>query len=59
MLKVNISKLISKPKNRGELIEAAKLAWQEISADVFKNLSDSMPRRMKMLVDADRGSIKY
>lgn len=42
-----------------ELWEKVQDAWQKIPADVCKNLVDSMPRRIKAVIDAKGGYTKY
>ena len=48
------------PSNISALIEAIKLVWIRKIPDKFcKNLIESMPRRMKVIIKAKRGLTKY
>ena len=48
------------PSNIPSLIEAIKLVWiREIPEEFCKTLIESMPRRMKVVMKAKEGLIKY
>jgi hypothetical protein len=42
-----------------ELIEAAQEAWEAIDFDILKKLNDTMPHRIKAVIEADGWYIKY
>ena len=44
---------------REKAIEAFKKVWSEMGQEYWRNLANSMPRRIEMCVAADGGSIKY
>ena len=47
-------------KNRNELINRLKNMWvKELSKDMFIKLAKSMPRRIKMVLEANGGHTKY
>ena len=47
-------------KNRNELIIRLKNMWvKELSKDLFVKLAKSLPRRIKMVLDANGGHTKY
>lgn len=41
------------------LIQAAKEAWQSIEIRVLKNLSNTMPNRVRAVIEADGWYTKY
>ena len=45
--------------NRKALILVAKTKWSEISPDLLRNLSKSMPKRIEMVIKAKGGATKY
>ena len=48
-----------RPKNKEEMFEAVKLAWDEIPQDFFLTLLESMPARIKAVVDNKGGSTRW
>jgi hypothetical protein len=58
IMKTAISKNYQ-PKSLDEMKEAIKLGWDDIPADHLRNLVQSMPNRMRLVVEASGGPIKY
>ena len=48
-----------RPKNKEGMFEAVNLAWEEILQDFFLTLLESMPARMKAVVDNKGGSMRW
>ena len=47
------------PQNLEELRQAVKQEWEQIEPSVLENLVDSMPRRMKLVIDTEGDATKY
>ena len=48
-----------KPKNKAELFAALEREWGRIHSNVTDNLVNSMPRRIKAVLDAKGGATPY
>jgi len=48
-----------KPKNKAELFAALEREWGQIHNNVINNLVNSMPRRVKAVLDAKGGATPY
>ena len=58
VLKTHVQELYH-PKNLNEMQNYLTLAWDDFSAETLKNLILSMPNRMKLVVEANGGPIRY
>lgn len=47
------------PRNKKELFVVLKEEWMKINPEVVKNLVDSMPRRVKAVIDHDGNPTRY
>ena len=47
------------PQNQEELIESIEQAWEDISKEIIEILIASMPKRMRAVIDAKGGSIRW
>lgn len=59
ILKSQIRKRKHPPKTKEALIQALKEEWGKIPMEKVKKLIDSMPKRMKLVIAAKGGAIKY
>ena len=48
-----------RPQNEEELFEILKEGWKNLSTDLLERLSDSMPRRIQAVIDANGYATKY
>lgn len=53
------SKLLYNQETRELLITTAAEAWSQIDMGLFERLADSIPRRVKAIIEADRWYTKY
>ena len=58
IMKYEISKL-AKPKSIDEMALLLAEQWNQLTPKVWKNLIESMPRRVKACIEAEGGSIRY
>jgi hypothetical protein len=58
-LKTWLEKYEESPRGMGELWERADKEWNEIEPEVCQNLIESMPRRVKAVIQAKGGYTKY
>ena len=58
IMKYEISKL-PKPKSIDEMALLLAEQWNQLTPKVWKNLIESMPRRVKACIEAEGGSIRY
>lgn len=49
----------SRPSNINVLKETLKTLWVHMDADYFKNLAESMPKRMQLVIDSKGDMTKY
>jgi hypothetical protein len=47
------------PSNLKELKKYVKQAWKELPPEYYKNLIDSMPRRIRAVIAAKGNAMKY
>ena len=47
------------PQNQEELIESIEQAWKDISKEIIEILIASMLKRMRAIIDAKGGSIRW
>ena len=59
ILKRRITSNFEFPRNRKELIRFAQQCWNELEETIVDNTLDSMPKRMKLVIEAGGKSIKY
>ena len=59
VLKSNIRKRRDIPSSRNQLIAALQEEWAKIDMDIVNHLIDTMPHRMRAVVEARDGTTKY
>ena len=58
-LDYQVDKVGRKPKNENDLFAILQEAWQNIPVANLETLVDSMPKRVKLVVEANGYPIKY
>jgi transposase len=59
LLRTNVKKRDPKPMRKEDLIEALKEEWEKLDIKKVNALIDSMPRRMKAVINAEGGTTHY
>lgn len=59
LLKGKLRKISGFPGNREELIARAQSCWRELGQEAVDNILNSMPKRMRLVVEQKGGPIKY
>ena len=59
ILKSNIRKRKQQPRNKKQLVEALQEEWKKLDMDIVNSLCDSMPRRLRAVIDANGGPTGY
>jgi DDE superfamily endonuclease len=59
IVKTDIRKMDPQPRTKQQLIEALLKAWKNLYMEKINKLCDSMPRRMRLVVQAEGGAIGF